>query len=551
MLNRRLIGVFKQYGFDVGWLVTLTMIETARGFVVGRSYELPWASVLVFPADLVDSYGNEYDLESPEEAKQKCIALLQEGRFFGTPRWFTLARNNRYDFMIPWVANRVKRLLKDARRQMRFPDRWPSGARPAAERLRERLLSALPSILDWAEAERIDLMGERYTIRRAYAASRIWHEEIIERAEQERLDNTEPPQAGRTVYRWEDGWTVQKLEGSELLKEETRWLAHCVGEGGYEDAEIYSLRDPEGKAYASIEHSTEEDDSYDWTDAWITWIQESLQAFSYPGSYYTSDVGSWAENELLMLALEIDLDSLKRIYGTEAVDIVAERIQDALLEKQRTFTIIKEILMFEDPQSRLASFSGESPPPATTLPIRIDSEGYLVAMEPLRKDHFEWVCRCGLGGQMVHPEPVGWSGSVAPRDAAGWDLLSRCRYQVLVGLEDVAPAWALNIARRMIEWVQEQVEEQNRIEQIKGPLNAIPGIDWREEFPKTKDREFIALRWPEGYERIICPKLAEFFYYYLEITNSDQWNDFEGCVDFVGEGVASWHTFCQPQEGWT
>jgi hypothetical protein len=64
---------------------------------------------------------------------------------------------------------------------------------------------------------------------------------------------------GQVVHRFANDWTMVRLTTEEELDAESSIMQHCVGHGGYDTAAqsgktgIYSLRDPRGKAHATIE----------------------------------------------------------------------------------------------------------------------------------------------------------------------------------------------------------------------------------------------------------------------------------------------------------
>jgi len=375
MFTRRLIGVFKQYGFDVGWLVSNTLIGNYLGWPSPNPILLQFPTY--GPSFYLERHIQQYVWRTKVEGMQQCIEELKVQKFPGIAA--RLPNATRYDTLIPWIANSANRHFKEARRASAISVGLPPNS--SIEDLYEYFKSAaagrdrgkdvhndsrawaalynamntwrmrfdtnLGRITDWVLSEYIDLLGDHYTIREATRSANEWHRVLEEEAELERHRRTDPPVPGRVVYYWPDGWTVQKLTNNEQKKGEGRWLGHCVGQGGYENAEIYSLRDPEGKAYATV---------------------------------------------------HVDPSSIEdRVWG--------------------------------------------------------------------------------------------------PRLSEGddWDV------------------------------------DRTIIEQISGPLNEMPGADWKSHRSKTSDREFIALRWPEGYETIVCPKLDEFFSRYLDVDGDDWGDDFDSC----------------------
>ena len=71
---------------------------------------------------------------------------------------------------------------------------------------------------------------------------------------------------GEVVYEFRGGWTMVRLRTAEELDGESSFMQHCVGHGGYDESVrdgrtgIYSLRDPHGKAHATVEIDHSSDD---------------------------------------------------------------------------------------------------------------------------------------------------------------------------------------------------------------------------------------------------------------------------------------------------
>lgn len=64
---------------------------------------------------------------------------------------------------------------------------------------------------------------------------------------------------GETVHEFENGYSIVRLTTTGQLEDESAMMQHCVGQGAYhqrvmdETTAIFSLRDPAGKAHATIE----------------------------------------------------------------------------------------------------------------------------------------------------------------------------------------------------------------------------------------------------------------------------------------------------------
>lgn len=171
-------------------------------------------------------------------------------------------QHTRYDRYLPWVAREMNRLRDDfiVGRRYSLGDTpvetlrwWRSSA--AAQELRNRFRS----IVDWAEAEKVDL--NRYRADEAVEGADEWAS---------LRDFGEVPQ-GLAVYTFDDGWSVQQLATQDQLNAESKIMQHCLenyeAKGGGDvsssdgrDVWIYSLRDHKGHPHATLEWDL--DDSY-------------------------------------------------------------------------------------------------------------------------------------------------------------------------------------------------------------------------------------------------------------------------------------------------
>ena len=148
--------------------------------------------------------------------------------------------HTRFDRYLPWLARELDRIRRDS---------------PASER--QELLNRFRSVVDWAEAERVDLGG--YSSPEALDAAEKWSEE--------HRDIRDVPQGG-VIYSWDDGWTIQTLTTPEQLEAEGDVMQHCVAEydvdlddqvlePGGDHVAVYSLRDPKGRPHATMEYNIE------------------------------------------------------------------------------------------------------------------------------------------------------------------------------------------------------------------------------------------------------------------------------------------------------
>lgn len=192
-----------------------------------------------------------------------------------------LPKHTRYDRYLPWLAREIDRLRADyfAGRLPRADDpsygipkaspEFPGGIDPRwwmwggpgarAQELRNRFRG----VVDWAEAEKVDL--NRYRYEEAFDEAEDWA----------KLREIGDMPQGSVVYRFDDGWTVQQLSTQEQLDAEGDVMQHCVenyeagetesvreGVTSYDGRKvwIYSLRDPKGLPHSTLEFDIE--DSY-------------------------------------------------------------------------------------------------------------------------------------------------------------------------------------------------------------------------------------------------------------------------------------------------
>lgn len=159
----------------------------------------------------------------------------------------TLPQRHAYDFVIPWFAKEFAREIKEREGRGRFvgsltETQWTS----RFAEMRDELERHGTVIAQWAQAEHVDIM-------------RLGYDEVVERAGawfREHKEERDVPQ-GEVVYKFKDGYTIQKLTAPEQLKLEGDVMGHCVG--SYCEAVstgrsvIYSLRDKKGRPHVTIE----------------------------------------------------------------------------------------------------------------------------------------------------------------------------------------------------------------------------------------------------------------------------------------------------------
>jgi len=184
--------------------------------------------------------------------------------------------SSRFDRYLPWVAREFDRIyipwkniaeregLPDVptgydfgrRTFVRVPETFQDYAMELGQLGRDTrvLQDAFLSIVNWATDEHIDL--NRYTWDEAMKEALAWSEarELASLSQ------------GYIVYRFADGWTIQKLRTQEQLDSEADIMQNCLDqyEAGspvtsYDGSKvwIFSLRDPKGRSHATLEWDLE------------------------------------------------------------------------------------------------------------------------------------------------------------------------------------------------------------------------------------------------------------------------------------------------------
>lgn len=148
-----------------------------------------------------------------------------------------MKRGRESDALWPWVAQQlVKAQKEDEKRRRDGLHSWSF-----ADAV-EKLQGLGPALALWQRTKRINL-GQ-------------WSlDDALDALEEFEVEAREIPQ-GEVVHRWPDGWTVQEL-APEDLEVEGEVMQHCVGDYCEEvesgETVIYSLRDPQGKPYVTME----------------------------------------------------------------------------------------------------------------------------------------------------------------------------------------------------------------------------------------------------------------------------------------------------------
>ncbi len=206
-IGKRFAFIRKQYGDQVAWWVLLV-----RDRHLGHEVQWRLDDQAVEVLDNLTSFGD--DRTRDEKYLQWAARLLHRSRKrHGDAAWQTASRLN-----LSW---------------------WP--------------------IVDWAKAERINLMT--LNLMQAESGSRRWHQGLRaaeEIAEANRPRRLEPDDVGDVLMRWPDGYTMQRLRLGQL-KEEGRVMGHCVGRAGYQQEIsrgriwILSLRDAQNQPHITLE----------------------------------------------------------------------------------------------------------------------------------------------------------------------------------------------------------------------------------------------------------------------------------------------------------
>jgi hypothetical protein len=253
----------------------------------GRKYYDPDRLLPYEP--LIEQYGDPHpdwinEVRGKLSLKDYADAILDSVRKGSYHEGENLDRS-RYDKYVAWLAREVKRIIDArnrgtlkvgsgtqrkwdtldrsraaalARNPRSFLLQWdadnyqPSAQHEEAGRRFKLIHTNLPAIVDWASDARPNIMQLSYN--QAIRRSNAWHRELKKK---EIAKAVEP---GEVVFRFPDGWTVQKLSTRAHLQQEGAALDHCVGQARhYGDEmqegriEVYSLRDPEGRPWVTME----------------------------------------------------------------------------------------------------------------------------------------------------------------------------------------------------------------------------------------------------------------------------------------------------------
>ena len=216
---------------------------------------------------------------------------------------------SRYDFILPWVAAQLNKLQ-----------------RPQAEGVTGDLARYGTSIAQWALANRVDL-------------GRVSLNQAIAQASAFRVAG--PAEPGEVIYKFADGWTLQKLTTASQLEAEGEIMQHCVGtycervDTG--KAVIYSLRDAQGHPHVTMEWSVKNKRFKQ-----IQGKQNRFPAAKYLPYIWEVILNVFHGNTVSLLlshfdfkahGMEIDLDDADLAYADlERVNLAGAHLRNANLE---------------------------------------------------------------------------------------------------------------------------------------------------------------------------------------------------------------------------
>lgn len=225
------------------------------------------------------------------------------------------------DSIFPWVARELSRLTKHTiaaieesiKEKLSLLDDFTDYT-DALETLRK----STNLFAQWAKAKRVDIMKMSLA-------------EVIEATKD--FKYTGKIRQGKIVLRLADGWTVQELRGRRELAPEGKCLAHCVGtyvqkvDNGQH--EIYSLRDPDGVPYVTMDWKNERpEDDINTPPAPVGVTPVVRGEFKQVFGFDNSNIGSFTFNEHVFNAGQANEPPLTR----RDVDDVVEMIRRMVVE---------------------------------------------------------------------------------------------------------------------------------------------------------------------------------------------------------------------------
>jgi len=189
-------------------------------------------------------YRAPYDLRYDERSNMIFSFVAQDSFAGGAMR-----EPQEADSVFPWVARELSKLSKHTisaieksiKEDTSLLDDYEDYYADYSEAL-EQLRRSTNLIAQWSKATRTDLM-------------KLSLAEVLEKSKGFRIKKK--VEHGEFVYKFKNGWTVESLKGKRQLDCEAGFLSHCVYT--YKDrvdsgqSVIYSLRDPDGVPYITME----------------------------------------------------------------------------------------------------------------------------------------------------------------------------------------------------------------------------------------------------------------------------------------------------------
>lgn len=207
--------------------------------------------------------------------KLALILELAESKAFANG---ALTSAHEADGIFPWVARELSRLSKHTIDQLDATLRSYDAAAAAMETAQIARTTLDQASFDQAQTAAVKLEQTWQTYSNAVGALRRsgnliaqWSKatrtdlmklslaEVLEKSKGFRVKKK--VERGEIVYKFKSGWTVESLKGKKQLDCEAGFLSHCVYtyKGAVESGRsvIYSLRDPDGVPYVTMEWQPE------------------------------------------------------------------------------------------------------------------------------------------------------------------------------------------------------------------------------------------------------------------------------------------------------
>lgn len=291
--SRRLLWLFRDRRADVAFLTAeLVCSLVLPGYGDRASPYLDPCGLQRVVSDLEQIEG----WRGPEALSRFCVGHIARGTWWaqrpGSQEPCTLPARTRYDALVPWLSNVVRRAVDDPA-PIKVNQRWvgrrglpkvevtddlirehgswvgahrdyaldcfPTAREYATAKHLADLYGALPVIADWVGAGQAgDVM--RLSPALAIHRSRRWHAQLARGAAAAETETRSAiPAASRLLATLSDGWTLQELAPGDLRAEGDA-MGHCVGRVDAYASEIsrgvgrvLSVRDPAGAPVFTLE----------------------------------------------------------------------------------------------------------------------------------------------------------------------------------------------------------------------------------------------------------------------------------------------------------